>query len=473
MIRTDKVCESRKARFRRRDFLSAATAATILTCSRNTRAGHSPKFEVGEGRAAIDPPLGIELGGFHRPPGQERRVRGIRQSPHVRALAMRHGATRYVIVSADIATVGQAMAKRVQQQVEQVTGIPASHVRVCATHTHSMPAFCYLRQWGALPKEFMATVESKIVSAVQAAVTDLTPAELEVGSSSVTGGNFNRTTPDFKTEAAFDETANDEQRWLDTLLQTLVFRRAGRQPDLIWYHFSAHPVCFADEQAGPDWPGMVAERMRQNHNLAPSFLQGHAGDVNPGDGSPWRGDADETTAAVYAGLERALGQTRKVDVDRLVRVEENCAFPLDIQLFRQWLSAYKEKPANCSSGPWVDAGFAKAWYEDNVRRDLAQDHLTRTIAGLRLGSVALLFHPAELYSFYGLAIRHRSRWDTTLAIGYTDGIVGYLADPRAYRDGEYAATTVPKILDYPPFTPTAARAMTDQAGQLLNRLAEV
>jgi hypothetical protein len=88
----------------------------------------------------------------------------------------------------------------------------------------------------------------------------------------------------------------------------------------------------------------------------------------------------------------------------------------------------------------------------------------------QLGPVALLFHPAELFSYYGLALRRDSSLPGTLVVGYTDGIAGYLCDPKAYPAGEYAAVTVPKILDYPPFTPTAARQMTAAALGLLKQL---
>ena len=56
---------------------------------------------------------------------------------------------------------GRDMAARIRSEVARQTGIPAENVRVCATHTHSMPGFCYLRQWGAMPVEFMATVEKR------------------------------------------------------------------------------------------------------------------------------------------------------------------------------------------------------------------------------------------------------------------------------------------------------------------------
>jgi len=90
---------------------------------------------------------------------------------------------------------------------------------------------------------------------------------------------------------------------------------------------------------------------------------------------------------------------------------------------------------------------------------------------MQIGGVGLLFHPGELYSYYGLAIRRGSPFADTLVVGYTDDIIGYLADAKAYEAGEYAAITVPKILDYPPFTRTAAAEMTEASINLLNRLA--
>jgi hypothetical protein len=90
---------------------------------------------------------------------------------------------------------------------------------------------------------------------------------------------------------------------------------------------------------------------------------------------------------------------------------------------------------------------------------------------MRIGDLGLVFHPAELYSYYGLAIRRDSPFPNTIVVGYADGLIGYLADPQAYKSGEYAAIVVPKILDFPPFTPAAAGQMTVAAVDLLRSLA--
>ena len=82
-----------------------------------------------------------------------------------------------------------------------------------------------------------------------------------------------------------------------------------------------------------------------------------------------------------------------------------------------------------------------------------------------------MFHPGELYSYYGLAIRRGSPLADTLIVGCTDDSIGYLPDPAAYRSGEYSALVVPKILDLPPYQPTAARDMTAAAIALLEQTA--
>lgn len=462
------------ATWRRREFLGSLAAGAVgwrLASPTGAQAAQPARLEAGEGVADITPPLGIELGGFHRPPGQERRVRGIRQPSAVRALVLRLGEAQAAICSLDVAAVGHAMAQRTRAVVERQTGIPADCVRLCATHTHSMPSFCFLRQWGAIPTEFMAHVERQTAEAVRLAIADLGPAELHLGKAPTVGASFNRTSPQFLKDGQFTAESGDDGRWLDTALHALLLHRAGKR-SLVWYHFSAHAVCFADEQAGPDWPGAIAERLRRDYQLDPSFLQGHCGDVNPGDGDPWRGDLDDTVKGVYPALEAAIRSAQPVPVNILRSVRSDVTVPYDLARFRDWLARYAADPEQCKGGEWVDAGFAADWYQGNAKRELAETGLCATTSALAVGPVGLVFHPAELYSVYGLTIRRDSPFADTLAVGYADGMIGYLPDPGAYAAGEYAATTVPKILDYPPFAPTAARTFTGHAIDLLGKVAE-
>jgi neutral ceramidase len=83
----------------------------------------------------------------------------------------------------------------------------------------------------------------------------------------------------------------------------------------------------------------------------------------------------------------------------------------------------------------------------------------------------LLFHPAELYSYYGLKLRASSPLPHTLAVGLSGDEIGYLTDPAAYEKNEYAAIVVPKILECPPYAPEAADVLTGAALELLKKIA--
>src|SRR5947209_8202537 len=124
------------------------------------------KFEAGEGRADITPPLGIELAGFHKPPGKERRITGIRQPTAARALLLRANKTQTAIIVLEVLGFPAELAKRVQRQAARQTGLSASQIRVCATHTHSAPSLLFLRQWGAVSKEYNQLVEKRAVEAL-------------------------------------------------------------------------------------------------------------------------------------------------------------------------------------------------------------------------------------------------------------------------------------------------------------------
>ncbi len=459
----------------RRQFIGRGLSGLILGTTFTKKMAHGSarlaELEAGQAVVDISPPLGVELAGFHRPPENPRVVTGIRQPLAARALAIRFGGWSAAIVSLDIAGLSQWMTDRVRQRIAEKTGIPPAHVHLVATHTHSAPTFYPFLQWGAVSEPYQAEVENKLVEVVCRAVEDLAPAALYLGKSLAPGASFNRTSPQYKTENEFTEQASDEDRWLDRAVHVLRLERTGGKPDLVWYHFSCHPVCFRDSLAGPDWPGLV-ETLWKDHQAAgagtiPSYLQGHAGDVNPGDGSSFIGPAEKTAEIVYKAVADAVASARRVRPDEVAAITRFVSLPLDWQIFDQWIAAYENDPNACRSGHWVDAGFAAAWYAGAKRQDRSKDHLAVELAALRIGGVAFLFHPSELYSFYGLAIRHRSPVPTTLVVGYANHFIGYLTDPKAYEKGEYAALTVPKILGLPPFAAHAGGELTRASVELL------
>jgi neutral ceramidase len=432
-------------------------------------AADATALRAGEGVTDITPPPGTELAGFHKPPGKERLSTGVRQPASARALVFGNSPTNeFAIVSLDVCSVSQEFCRDVKQAITRSSGIPAENIRIGATHTHSMPTLRYFRQWGRLPEDYRQMVATQIVQAVSLAKKDLNSAKLFLGKDRVEGASHNRTSETFKTEDLFTKESNDDERWLDRTLHALYFVRDGTGRNLLWYQFSAHPVCYADESTGPDFPGLVASKIKTLAGISPSFLQGHCGDVNSG--TSGRGDAEKVSDAVVKSLQQAIKSARPVDVTQIRQVSGTFHAPLDIEFHKRQLEEYRADPTQCTKGPWVDAEFAREWYDIASKWNLAQESYATPISALCLGDVALLFHPGELYSVYGLTIRRDSPFRDTLVIGYVDDLIGYIPDPKAYVAKEYSAMVVPKIMSLPCYKPEVGRALTAAGLDLLRKL---
>ncbi len=459
----------------RREFLGRAirggTVTGLALQASSSRAGtKSTDFAAGEGVVTTTPPLGIEMAGFHRPVGKRRVITGIRQPTAARALVVRQQDVQAAIVSLDICGVSRDFVRRVRNRAAKQIGIPAGNIHICATHTHSMPTFRFFRQWGAISPKYRTQVEGLIVQALERAKADLAPAELYVGKSRAVGANYNRTSRTWKTDNQFKADSTDDERWLDTRVHVLRFDRSGAGRNLLWYHFSAHPVCYTDGNAGPDWPGLVEQLVLEKQKISPVFLQGHCGDVNPGSGKPRLGHPEKIAAEMSAAIGRALDGAVSVPIESIAHAAAQCELSLDIERFRSQIEQYRKDPSQCARGQWVDAGFAADWFKSATEWDLARDKLAAPISALRLGGCGLLFHPSELYSYFGLAIGRGSPLEHTVVVGYSDAFIGYLPDPNAYKAGEYAAITVPKICDLPPFKPLAAGELATAASRLLRKV---
>lgn len=422
-------------------------------------------FLAGEGVVDISPPLGTALGGFrYRDPSKPRVTTGIHYPPEVRALVLKRGDEVAVILSIDMLNVSFAWVKQVQEAVASETKVPARCVRVCATHAHSMPSIAFNRHWGNNHPEYETSVVRAAVKAVQLGQQDLSSTKLFAGRAAAPEASRNRTAKEgVKSDREFTADSTDADRWIDTIVHVLHFRRADGKRDLLWYNFAAHPITYGSSTlAGPDWPSEVHKSLQAAKSWSPSFLQGHIGDINPQ-------SREQTASKVTEAILKAVETAREVPVTTLRTETQEVKLPLDIPAFQKQIEKAR---AQAASGKPLDA-FNQDWFDMFASRyDLTQTELPITLAAVRIGDVGLLFHPSELYSYYGLAIQRDSPLTQTLVVGYADGYVGYLPDPTAYTKGEYAAVMVPTILNFPQFTPNAGREMTRSAVELLTKIAK-
>ena len=142
---------------------------------------------AGAATVNLTPWLGIALcGGF-----AQRQATDVHDEILARALVVESGGTRIGLVVCDFVCMPRGIADAVKQRVAQASGIPPSHVLVCATHTHSGPA---VRTALGVREDavYVESVSNKIADAVHIAVNRLRPARIGWGEVREDRISFNR-----------------------------------------------------------------------------------------------------------------------------------------------------------------------------------------------------------------------------------------------------------------------------------------
>jgi hypothetical protein len=89
----------------------------------------------------------------------------------------------------------------------------------------------------------------------------------------------------------------------------------------------------------------------------------------------------------------------------------------------------------------------------------------------RLGSLAIVGAPGEIFGAIGAAVREASPAEVTLFAGYSNGVLGYVATPEEYPFGGYEPAVSHRGYGPPaPFSPAVAGIIRDTALGLLHDL---
>ena len=397
-------------------------------------------LRAGFGRSDITPRLGTLLVGYHAP---DRRAEGVHDALLARALVLEQGGERWVLLSCDLCFVSLETTQAVRAAVQRRLDIPPDHVWVAALHTHSGPDDLDAAAWDRPLAELIA-------DAVEQACAALRPARIGSGFGTLYGYSINR-------------------RWLErpvdpAVLAVRIDDMDGKLLGLVT-GFACHAVVMGSDnrQVSADWPGRACQILEQTWGVGSTclFFQGGCGDINPlvagvrsrmksghtvvsiGDISAYYGpkddparwnignrgggtftEVDEVAQAFAAEVQRVAAgvHTRMVDS---VWSEQ-----LVVDALRN-----PDEPRIAQSRPF-DA-LDPATLMD------AQGRLPAEIMLLAVDGLLLVGEPGEVFS--ETAVRFRTElqhlgYATPFLVGYANGRLDYLPEPRAYDEGGYEVT---------------------------------
>jgi len=252
----------------------------------------------------------------------------------------------------------------------------------------------------------------------------------------------------------------------DVEVPVLVFRRPDGSEAGVLFNHSVHNIGATNwEVFSPAFSGLARGAIEQRHDTIALFLPGAFGSSHNitynGSGVPPAELVHRLAAAIEEGLQKArpclFGPVQVLQRPFTYRVREFDEVQAAADVRRYAERYFGEQ----SEGQ--QRVFAAMRAELGPRQGEAR---TTLLTVMRLGEVALVGIPGEMYARLGLDLRRRSPFRHTILIGLANEEIGYIPDRQAYEDGGYQTWVGTHCL----VAPGTGEAMVEQALAMLEEL---
>lgn len=416
-------------------------------------------WSVGYAEADITPAPGqVQMSGF----GRERYAGGVLAPLLTQIVVFRDREDNAgVLIAADILDFDRVMVEVIRRAISFKHGIPAENIMLAASHTHWGPAVRFRMGYslGAPNVWYMDLLEDKILTCVDAALKNLSPAKVEYGWIDFHGIGCNRRLPvdgkitwDPYKEGSFDG-------------HTPIIRigREAKPRQLLVVGHACHPTSSGTIQKwSPDYPGAMRDYLAAELNDTKAvFVQGCGGDAkvvheDPNSGKPVFSSSPEQAKA--AGEKLAEAVLKRLQTGRMILLEGRLACSLNtgqISYGERWSPdeierlAFPEPKKN---------GQRNSWQTWTARQSIALPDYSQSfrydVQVWKLGNRLTIFGmEGEICSPWGPMLRAMAPTQQAMVIGYANGTSSYIPDKRIVREGGYEGLTSQHAYFLPaPFT---------------------
>ncbi len=311
---------------------------------------------------------------------------------------------------------------RARQAVEQATGIAASNVIICASHTHRGPL------WPSYKDQLV----TPIADAVAQAARDLAPCTLGVAQGRVEGvSKCRRVIKEGHAWNRWQLPAAEQEKYpaesaLDPAVGVLAVTGQDGKYKAVVFNFACHAANTRALAVSADFPGDAQQVVQKKLGYAvPTlFLTGACGDVNP----------------IYSAKRELFGEKLGGEIMRCLGRLEPIQKPTLALECRELHMPGREQPE------FKEAEVIRNWpgqlehyrksFSDMKQR--AKPAYPFFITSLRLGEdFTIVTNPDELFCEIGLSIKQQSPFKHTLVVEQVNGAHGYIPTAKAFAGGSY------------------------------------
>ena len=373
---------------------------------------------AGVGIVDITPTEEVTLAGSPSP----KRTSEVKTRLYVRALVLSADGKKVAIVTLDTLKYPVERVQEARAKIEQTTGIPASNVIICASHTHRGPLWGYYKDQLVTP----------IADAVAKAARDLTPCRVGTAKGKADGlAECRRVIKDGQAWNRWQLTPEEADKYpaegpADPDFDVLAFTGKDGKLKAVAYNFACHAANTREPVISADFPGDVEQHMQQQlgYDVPALFLTGACGDVNP----------------IYTVRRNLFGENLGGEIVRCLGQLDPIAKPSLAIECREFQMPGREHPE------FQEAEVARNWpgqlehyrkaFDDMKKR--AKPSYQYFITGIRIGDdFAIVTNANELFCSIGISIKSHSPFKHTMTAEQTNGAHGYVPTAKAFEGGSY------------------------------------
>lgn len=431
-----------------------------------------PVFKCGMNEVTITPRLGSEIPGST----SDRLSSGIKDELYAKALAMEAEGMAWAIVALDAIDVPRSLVERLRERVREATGMPAEHVMVTSTHTHTGGPTIRTSYVNAVDESYLAWLADKAADAVTIAYRGRREARIGFGRGAEPDIAFNRRfrmkdgsvrmNPGIGNPDIVEPVGP-----IDPDVLVMRIDDADGQPIGVVSNYACHACVVGGLEYSADYPGELGRALKRmlGERTVSLFVQGASGDINHIDVS---GRLDTTNKDHYRTMGRILaGEAFKVRAKtdtsgqlrplvRSVYVPVRFRTPTDEQI----ADAHRLLQAPEGEAPATEIKLARQILELAQK---GEERAEAEIQAIALGDAAIVGLPAELFVEFGLAIKRDSPFPLTIVSQLSNGSVsGYVCTREAFRQGGYET----RLRPYSRLAEETGERLVEHALKLLREL---
>jgi len=437
--------------------LSAIILALLFlaSCTGGNKNNVNSTLKIGIAEVNYTPAVGLDLVGNYR--GDDYASRGIHDSLFAKALvASDSKGTKAALLTIDICMLNKEPVEFMRNYIGSKTDIKPENIMIMATHTHSGPPSDLN---APKAKEYLAKAADAVIIANQR----LKNTVLSVGRSQENRISHNRRLKckDGTTHMCWEklEPGFVIEPWgkIDPEVITISLEQDG-QPTGVVVNFGCHATTLTGNNwlYSADYPGYLSESIRKvkGKEYLPLFFNGCCGNVTQVDYRIGFPDTYQEcqrigyllgVSAMEAMRNAELAASDKIVISReMVPVKRISISDEQLEWAKKiMVKVEKEGMPPIQADGIPDAVYAKSWI--GMRND--QDRVdSLEVMVIRLGDVAFVGLPGEMFNEFGVDIKTQSPCKNTIVTGLTNDSREYFPTRESFTQGPEGFT--PMITGY-------------------------